>query len=112
MAPGTIFRLIFEDGTAIEVADNIVVGRSPIGDDIVDTLTVDDPQVSRQHFVLEAKGWQLSLRDRDSMNGTFLSRRGKRGRVRVSSEAAIPVQAGDTIHFGSRQALIVDIGPS
>ncbi len=112
MTPGAIFRLIFEDGTAIEIADDIVVGRSPIDDNVVDTLTVDDPQVSRQHFVLEALGWQLSIRDCGSMNGTYLSRRGKRGRVRVSPDMAIPVQAGDTVHFGSRQALIVDIGPS
>lgn len=112
MTPGAIFRLIFEDGTAIEIADDIIVGRSPVNDEVIDTLTVDDPQVSRQHFVLEARGWQLAIKDCKSMNGTFLSRRGKRGRVRVSTETGIPVQAGDTVHFGSRQALIVDIGPN
>lgn len=107
MAPVAVGRLLLEDGSAVDVADNLIVGRSPIGDDNLDTLTVSGRQVSRRHLVLEARGWQLFVKDCDSTNGTFLTRRGEKGRRRVPNDEAIPVRIGDSIHFGSRQALVV-----
>lgn len=106
-APAVVARLLLEDGSAVDVADTMMIGRSPIGDDRIDTLTVTGRQVSRRHLVLEARGWQLYVRDCDSTNGTSLTRRGEKGRRRVPSDEAIPVRIGDSIHFGSRQALVV-----
>ncbi len=112
MTPRPVARLLLEDGTGIDVADRLTIGRSPVATsearrDETDTLTVDGRQVSRRHMTLEVKGWQLLIRDADSTNGTFLARRGERGRRRVPIERAIPVRIGDAIHFGSRQALVV-----
>lgn len=112
IAPSVLARLLLEDGSAVDVADQLLIGRSPIGQEGlgwggVDTLTVSGRQVSRRHALVEPKGWQLHIKDLDSTNGTFLTRRGERGRRRVPSDGSIPVRFGDSIHFGSRQALVV-----
>lgn len=107
MAPRPVARLLLEDGTAVDVVDDLLIGRSPIDNYALDTLTIAGRQVSRRHLLLKTVGWQLRIQDCDSTNGTFLSRRGERGRRRVSSECSVPVRIGDSIHFGSRQALVV-----
>ncbi len=96
-----------EDGTAVEIADDLMVGRHPVGDHSLDTLTVTGRQVSRRHLMLEVRGWDLYVLDCESTNGTFLTRRGTRGRRRVPSDEGLGVRIGDSIHFGSRQALVV-----
>ncbi len=106
--PAVLGRLLFEDGTAIDVISKLAIGRAPTaGCESTDTLTVTGPQVSRRHLIVEAKGWQLYVRDCDSTNGTFLTRPGERGRRRLSADEAQPVLIGDSIHFGSRQARVV-----
>lgn len=107
MAPSVVARLILEDGSTVAVADRLVIGRSPDRGDKTDTLTVPGRQVSRRHAVVDTRGWQLRIKDLDSTNGTYLTRRGERGRRRVPADSAIPVRIGDSIHFGSRQALVV-----
>ena len=104
--PGTLARLLFEDGTAVEVADDLMIGRSPVSEGLRATLTVNGRQVSRQHLVLEIRGWRLYARDCGSTNGSFLTRRGERGRRRIPTEDGVPLRIGDSIHFGSRQALV------
>lgn len=104
--PGTLARLLFEDGTAVAVADDLMIGRSPISEGLRATLTVNGRQVSRQHVVLEIRGWRLYAKDWGSTNGTFLTRRGERGRRRIPTEDGVPLRIGDSIHFGSRQALV------
>lgn len=109
--PAVVGRLLLEDGTAIDVVADLAIGRSPRGDGGRDTLTVAGSQVSRQHLVVEVRGWELYARDCDSTNGTFVTRRGERGRRRVSGDEAVPVRIGDALHFGSRQALVVPARP-
>ncbi|MGB5756575.1 MAG: FHA domain-containing protein [Acidimicrobiales bacterium] len=105
--PLAVGRLLLEDGTAVDVADDLLIGRSPTGDGRSCTLTVTGRQVSRRHLLIEARGWQLYVRDCDSTNGTFIARQHERGRRRVPVDHAVPVHAGDIIHFGSRHALVV-----
>jgi hypothetical protein len=106
ITPEAVARLLLEDGTAIDVAEPLLIGRSPRETTRSDTLTVTGRQVSRVHFVLEVAGWQLLIRDADSTNGTFLARPGERGRLRVPTDSPVAVHVGDTIQFGSRQALV------
>lgn len=107
--PGPVARLLLEDGTGVDLVNDLLIGRSPMDSDGGDTLTVTGRQVSRKHLQLSIDGWMLRIQDCDSTNGTFLSRRGERGRRRVGSDAATPVRIGDSIHFGSRQALVVRV---
>jgi hypothetical protein len=74
-------------------------------------LTVSGRQVSRRHFAIEVRGWRLHIRDLGSTNGTFVTRRGERGRRRIPEDQSIELWVGDTIHFGERQALVVAIRP-
>ena len=105
--PLAVGRLLLEDGTAVDVADDLLIGRSPTAHGRSGTLTVTGRQVSRRHLLVEARGWQLYVRDCDSTNGTFIARQHERGRRRVPVDNAVPVHAGDIIHFGSRHALVV-----
>ena len=107
MTPHPVARLLLEDGSAIDLVGTILIGRSPDHEAGSDTLTVTGRQVSRVHFVLDVSGWQLQIRDADSTNGTFVVRQGERGRRRVPTDSSLAVQVGDTIQFGSRQALVV-----
>lgn len=106
LVPGTLAKLLFEDGTAVDVADDLMIGRSPVSEGLRATLTVNGRQISRQHLMVEIRGWRLYVRDCGSTNGTFLTRRGERGRRRVPTEDGVALKIGDSIHFGSRQALL------
>ncbi len=108
MPPAPLARLVFEDGSAVEVVGRLTVGRSPLSTSGGDTLTVTGRQVSRRHLTVEAAGWRLTVQDCDSTNGTFIARTGERGRRRVPPHEPVPLRLGDTLHFGSRQALVID----
>lgn len=111
LAPEALARLLLEDGTAVDLDSDLLIGRSPTVENGTETLTVAGRQVSRLHLLIEVRGWRLRVRDVESTNGTFLSRKGERGRRRIPDGVAAPVHLGDTIHFGSRQALIVAYAP-
>lgn len=111
LAPEPLARLLLEDGTAVDLVDDLVVGRCPPDDDRpAESLVVTGRQVSRRHLRIEIRGWRLLIQDQGSTNGTFITRRGERGRRRVPEDRSIPLRIGETVHFGDRQALIV--GPS
>ncbi len=107
LRPGPLGRLLLEDGTATALVADLAVGRCPPDDSGNETLVVAGRQISRVHFAVEVRGWRLGIRDRGSTNGTFITRRGERGRRRVPEDRSVPMAIGDAIHFGARQALIV-----
>lgn len=111
LPPEPLARLLLEDGTAIDLVENLLIGRCPPaeGHD-ADVLAVAGRQVSRLHLLIEVRGWRLGIRDQGSTNGTFVTRRGERGRRRVPEDRPIPLGVGETVHFGDRQALVV--GPT
>lgn len=108
--PEPLGRFLLEDGSAAELVTDLVIGRSPAGDGDEALLTVPGRQVSRTHLRLEVRGWRLRILDLGSTNGTFVTRQGERGRRRVPEDRPVPLHIGDTVHFGSRQALIVPRG--
>lgn len=104
-------RLLLEDGTAIDLVESVLIGRCPPTEHHdADTLIVTGRQVSRLHLLIEVRGWRLLIQDQGSTNGTFVTRRGERGRRRVPEDHSIPLGVGETVHFGDRQALVV--GPA
>ncbi|MEL6985523.1 MAG: FHA domain-containing protein, partial [Actinomycetota bacterium] len=111
VAPEPLARLLLEDGTAVDLVEDLVIGRCPPSDGHqAEVLTVAGRQVSRLHLLIEVRGWRLLIQDRGSTNGTFITRRGERGRRRVPEDRSIPLGVGETVHFGDRQALVV--GPT
>jgi serine protease Do len=76
--------------TAEVIGDRLVVGRDP-GSDMV----LDDPEVSRQHALLERRpGGRLALRDLGSRNGTYVNGRRLEGELEL--EGGEEVRLGDT----------------
>ena len=110
LPPQGLARLLMEDGTAVELIENLSIGRCPPEHGPTDALTVSGRQVSRHHLAIEVRGWRLLIRDLGSTNGTFVTRRGERGRRRVPEDRSVPLQIGDSLHFGDRQALVVAPG--
>lgn len=111
LPPAALARLLLEDGTAVDLIDDVLIGRCPPENDRKrTTLVVTGRQVSRRHLSIEVRGWRLLIRDQGSTNGTFITRRGERGRRRVPEDRSIPLGVGETVHFGDRQALVV--GPT
>src|SRR5581483_6992977 len=60
------------DGTSFEMllGGSCTIGRNPISD-----LALADPEVSKDHAVLEASGSGYRIRDLGSSNGTFVNER-------------------------------------
>lgn len=69
-----------------------IVGRAPASD-----IVLEDPSVSRFHARLEISGRRIDVRDLDSTNGT---------RVNGHPVTSAPLEVGDSITFGSIDALI------
>ena len=65
----------------------VSIGRSPSSD-----IFLDDITVSRDHAVLALAEGGVTLRDLDSLNGTYVNRR------RI--ESAEPLQHGDELQIG------------
>ena len=75
-----------------------LVGRQPDCNLVLSTLTT-----SRRHFTITRTGWDISVTDLGSLNGTFVNG------VRITDQ---PVHAriGDWIHAGQNEIRIIPVG--
>ena len=95
--PGKKYALLIvagpEAGRVLDVEKTVVtVGRS--GCDLV----VDDPELSRRHARVEFKGPEISLKDLDSTNGTYV------GDERISE---VPIENRSKFRVGSHEIALV-----
>ena len=74
----------------LNVSGSIFVGRSSICN-----LYFDDPQLSRQHFAVEAAGEDFIISDLNSINGTFVNG------IRLTAKRKL--QNGDVINAGQER---------
>ncbi|HXI13861.1 MAG TPA: FHA domain-containing protein [Thermoanaerobaculia bacterium] len=72
-------------------------GANVLGRDPGDTISLDDPTISRKHARIEVTGESTILIDNGSKNGTFLNG------TRITEEAQI--RDGDVIHIGAVKLL-------
>lgn len=108
-----VVRLVIDDGRAIPLNGDVVIGRRPGTDpDVVagrlTPLTLNDPErtVSRIHAVLALDGWDLLLADRHAENGTAVKPAGVAAFTRLSSGACVRVLPGTTLELGRRRILL------
>ncbi len=97
-------QITLQDGTefAAELTEALVtVGRVP-----ENSIELQDVSVSSRHAQLAASGADFILTDTGSTNGTRLN-----GRNLIAGEAC-PLQDGDTIRFGSVEAIYASENPS
>jgi pSer/pThr/pTyr-binding forkhead associated (FHA) protein len=74
-----------------------------IGRDRSAELLLTDPEVSRRHARLEARGGVVYVRDLESSNGTFLNGKRLRG--------AIETREGDAIDIGTTRMIVEHLQP-
>uniref|UniRef100_UPI0013003456 FHA domain-containing protein n=1 Tax=Desertihabitans aurantiacus TaxID=2282477 RepID=UPI0013003456 len=92
------------EGRPVEVDRVILVGRSPSaarGPGDARLLTVPSPHsdISRTHLQLAPEGWDVTVTDLHSTNGTTLARPGESPR-RLTPGEPVVVQPGWQLHLG------------
>ncbi|MCI0711660.1 MAG: FHA domain-containing protein [Chloroflexi bacterium] len=92
MSENIHYRLIIRRGPQPNQSFELAGPTVTLGRDIINDITISDPEVSRQHchFIKSAEGY--TLRDLGSTNGTFVN--GER------LEGDHPLKNGDRIGFG------------
>jgi hypothetical protein len=101
--------LVFDDGSVFHLDHDYVLGRQPEVDDEVKAGTVrglrlDDSggTVSRAHAIVRLIGWNVTIADRRSQNGTLVASKGSEQFVPVSREQPITLVPGSRIQLGQR----------
>lgn len=97
-------RLVFDDGRTIEVMGEALIGRNPEGPGPEEgqLISVEDQgrSVSKTHLQVRVEGANLWITDRNSTNGSAISR--MEGRTPVVGGQSLLARPGDTVHFGDR----------
>jgi hypothetical protein len=101
--------LVFDDGSVFHLDHDYVLGRQPEVDDEVKAGTVrglrlDDSggTVSRAHAIVRLVGWNVTIADRKSQNGTLVASKGSEQFVPVSRDQPITLVPGSRIQLGQR----------
>ncbi|MEU5259212.1 FHA domain-containing protein [Amycolatopsis sp. NPDC021455] len=100
--------LVLDDGTLLPMNKDYVIGRMPEGaadasDRDVMLLRLLDPQISAVHARIRLDGWEVSVSDADSANGTFVREPGSDWCVQVPSGGRAVLQPGAIVTIGRRQ---------
>ncbi len=101
--------LVFDDGSVFHLDHDYVLGRQPEVDDEVKTgavrgLRLDDAggTVSRAHAIVRLVGWNVTIADRKSQNGTLVAVKGSDQFVPVARDQPITLVPGSRIQLGQR----------
>jgi hypothetical protein len=99
--------LVLDDGSALELSTDCVVGREPAQDPSVaagdaQPLGIVDAAVSRVHARIHLDGWQVLLTDLGSVNGTRIRLPGKRSEQPLEPNVPVPLQSGTRVLVGTQ----------
>jgi FHA domain len=99
--------LVLDDDSILELNADCVVGRDPALDPSVAAgharpLRIIDAQVSRIHARVHLDGWQVSLIDLGSTNGTRIRPPGKRSDQALEPNVPVPLQSGTRVFMGTQ----------
>jgi FHA domain len=97
--------LVLDDGSALELNGDCVVGREPTLDPSVmageaSPLCIIDDAVSRVHARIHLDGWRVLLVDLGSANGTRIRPPGKRSDQALEPHVPVPIQGGTRVLVG------------
>lgn len=110
-----IARLVFDDGTIIELDRPQIIGRSPtvsadshLGD-LVGLHAIPDPehQLSRSHLEVALDDWSITVTDLGSINGTWLTNPGKEP-VRLRPNTPYMVVLGAQVQLSDIARFVVE----
>jgi hypothetical protein len=99
--------LVLDDGSALELSADCVIGREPTLDPSVaageaQPLAIEDSAVSRIHARIHLDGWQVFLIDLGSVNGTRIRLPGKRSEQALEPNVPVPLQSGTRVLVGTQ----------
>jgi hypothetical protein len=99
--------LVLDDGSALELSADCVIGREPTLDPSVaageaQPLAIVDAAVSRIHARIHLDGWQVFLIDLGSVNGTRIRLPGKRSEQALEPNVPVPLQSGTRVLVGTQ----------
>jgi hypothetical protein len=100
--------LVLDDGTALALCGDLVLGRAPHGDTAVRAGTATgvpmaDPTVSAVHARFQLDGWDVRLVDAGSTNGTFVWAPDASSWQRVPAGAGVVLRPGTAVAVGRQQ---------
>jgi hypothetical protein len=100
--------LVLDDGTLLPLVREHVFGRVPELDDHVRAgravpVQLPGPSVSKVHARIVFDGWEVSVVDAGSTNGTFVHAQGANSWVRLEPGTGVPLRPGMAVAFGDRQ---------
>jgi hypothetical protein len=111
--------LIFDDGSAVVLDDDYVLGREPEGDPDVQqgrakALVVDDPSlmVSRVHARISVHHGEVTVVDANSANGTLVAGPDDDGWSPLEPDAPLTIVPGTRILLGERSLVFERRPPS
>jgi len=103
--------LVFDDGTTCTLDDDYVLGREPDRDEAVVSgrarpllVTDDDLEISRIHAGVVLDGWDVTIVDLDSANGTFMSNPDGSW-TRLIPQVPVVMSGGMRVRLGQRTVL-------
>jgi len=104
--------LVFDDGTTADVDGDYVLGREPERDEGVVAgrarpllVTDDDLEISRIHAGVVLDGWDATIVDLDSANGTFISTPAETSWIRLIPHVPVVLSGGTRVRLGQRTIL-------
>lgn len=105
-------HLRLDDGVAIELDDELLIGRSPARDSdparaALRRVQVLGDKVSRSHLEVRYQGWDVLISDCGSTNGTFVVPHPGGQVAALAPHRPQLVEAGAVVYFGSRSCTVV-----
>lgn len=100
-----------DDGTHIELTDELVLGRNPSADTDSDRadfrhVSVGGDKVSRVHAEVRLRGWDVLVGDCGSTNGTYVVPHTGSDVVQLEPGRLHRIDDGATVYFGSRSFVL------
>jgi hypothetical protein len=101
--------IVFDDGATFTLDADYVIGREPDDDPAVRSgrarpLTIDDQDrsLSRVHAAIVLDGWDATIVDRGSTNGTSVTGPAANEWTRLTPEQPVPLVPGTRVLLGKR----------
>ncbi len=99
----TGFVLAFDDGSVVDVAGSLVLGRKPIVEDVREVgVPVEGDRVSRTHIRVGVTNDELFVTDLNSRNGSAVVWAQNGEPEQLIADTAMQIGIGDRVVFGSQ----------
>jgi hypothetical protein len=109
-------QLVISNGASVVLDRNVILGRSPTWQppgERPHLIKLSDPtgELSRNHVEVEIDGWQVSVHDLDSTNGTIINVPGKQPYV-LGQDERLSLSPGSVVTLADDVSFVYEAGAS